>query len=87
MGHHIYSDCDSEFFGFNNLVHVLEDFYNLRHDNNFLNDLLEDVGHLDEFLLSGMNWDWSLFETFDDLEDLFDVVDISDNFFVFLDEY
>jgi hypothetical protein len=59
----------------------------LRHYNDLLDYLLEDIGDLDELLLSGANVDWDLFDSIDDLQHFFNVVDIPDHLLEFLGIY
>lgn len=51
----------------------------MRHHHDLLNDLFEDVWHLDELLLVGNNRHWCLFISVDNLQDFLNVIDISDD--------
>lgn len=46
MSGHIYSDCDSERLLLDHLMDVLQYLNDLRHDDDLLNDLLQDIRHL-----------------------------------------
>lgn len=46
MRGHINPNCNTKRLLFNHLMHVLQDLYDLRHDDDLLYDLLKDVRHL-----------------------------------------
>ena len=54
------SNCNSKAFLFANLMDVFQNLNNLRHNNDFLNNLLQDVWYLDEFFLIGNDFDWNV---------------------------
>lgn len=53
-------------------MNVLQDFHNLRHDNNPFHKLLTDLGDFDELLNSREHWDLARLESVDDLQFLRD---------------
>jgi hypothetical protein len=66
-------------------MNVLQDFYDLRHDDNFFNDLFENVWYFDKFLFLDQNFNWSLLKPIHNLKHFFDVVNVSDYFLELLD--
>lgn len=63
---------------------ILQHFNYLWHNYNLLNDLLQNIWNLYEFLLVRNYWDGCLLISIDNLKDLFDVVDVSNNLFELL---
>lgn len=52
----VHTNCDSESCLLCDFMHVLDDLNNLRHDDNLLYDLLEDVWDLYDSLDGGVDW-------------------------------
>lgn len=73
----------SSTFSLANLMNILKNFNDLRHYNDFLNNFLENIRNLDEFLFSSSNSDRDLLYPINDLQNLLNIVHISHNFFQF----
>lgn len=83
MGADFYSNSYSKFFAFHDFMDILEDLYNLRHDNDLLNNFLKNVRNLNQNFFTILNLDWELFNSINNLQYFFDNIDLPDNFLHF----
>jgi len=72
-------NCSSSVLNFSNLMHILKDFYNLRHKNDFLHYFFKNERNFNEFFFSDTHLDWNVFDSINDFQNFLDVIDISDD--------
>lgn len=67
MGRELDSDGNSKRLFLNNFVNILQDFNDLRHNNDLFDNLLQDVRNFNKFLFVGNNFDWDLNDSVNNL--------------------
>jgi len=71
------SNGNTEGLLFDDFVNIFENFNNLRHNYDFLDDLFKNVWHFHKFFFMGKNLDWDVDDSVDNLKDFFNMIDIS----------
>jgi hypothetical protein len=64
-------------------MNILENFNDLRHDDNLLDNFFKDKWNFNQFFLVCDDFHWNINYPVDNLKDLFDMIDISHSFFEF----
>lgn len=88
LGLNINSNCDTQSLFLNNFVDILDDFDDLWHNDDLLNDLLKDVRNFNDLFGAAEDWHDLLFVSVDNLSFSFDLIlNISLlDVFIFLDD-
>lgn len=58
MSGNLNSNSHTQSLLFNNFMNVLQNFNDLRHDDNFFDDLFQNVRNFNEFFFVADDWNW-----------------------------